>query len=173
MALTLLCATANAQETYENAPLASKDLNGTARYVGMGGAMEALGADITTMGTNPAGIGMFRRSAASVSFGMITQNEANSFANADKYEFRSGRIRLLHALRPAFVCELRIQLQQEQELQPDSFRCRQADQCLPEQAFRTEELQRCLSVEKQERHSVERARHIQPARLSLQQCDFR
>ena len=84
MALTLLCATANAQETYENAPLASKDLNGTARYVGMGGAMEALGADITTMGTNPAGIGMFRRSAASVSFGMITQNEANSFANADK-----------------------------------------------------------------------------------------
>ena len=102
MALTLLCATANAQETYENAPLASKDLNGTARYVGMGGAMEALGADITTMGTNPAGIGMFRRSAASVSFGMITQNEANSFANADKtnmsfdqagfvYSMRSGR----------------------------------------------------------------------------------
>lgn len=102
MALTLLCATANAQETYENAPLASKDLNGTARYVGMGGAMEALGADITTMSTNPAGIGMFRRSAASVSFGMITQNEANSFANADKtnmsfdqagfvYSMRSGR----------------------------------------------------------------------------------
>ena len=30
----------NAQETYENAKLAGEDLNGTARYVGMGGAME-------------------------------------------------------------------------------------------------------------------------------------
>ena len=38
-----------AQETYENAKIASQDLNGTARYVGMGGAMEALGADISTI----------------------------------------------------------------------------------------------------------------------------
>ena len=45
-----------AQETYENAKLAENDLNGTARYVGMGGAMEALGADISTISTNPAGI---------------------------------------------------------------------------------------------------------------------
>ena len=45
---------ANAQETYENAKLAGEDLNGTARYVGMGGAMEALGADISTIGSNPA-----------------------------------------------------------------------------------------------------------------------
>ena len=51
-----------AQETYEVAELATEDLNGTARYVGMGGAMEALGADISTMGTNPAGVGLFRRS---------------------------------------------------------------------------------------------------------------
>ena len=50
-----------AQETYENAKVAAEDLNGTARYVGMGGAMEALGADISTIGTNPAGIGLFRR----------------------------------------------------------------------------------------------------------------
>ena len=32
-----------AQETYENAKIATEDLNGTARYVGMGGAMDALG----------------------------------------------------------------------------------------------------------------------------------
>lgn len=37
-----------AQETYENEKLTGSDLNGTARYVGMGGAMEALGADIST-----------------------------------------------------------------------------------------------------------------------------
>lgn len=59
-----------AQETYENAQICTEDLNGTARYVGMGGAMEALGADISTIGTNPAGLGMIRRNMASTSFGM-------------------------------------------------------------------------------------------------------
>jgi hypothetical protein len=65
---------AMAQETYESAQLATEDLNGTARYIGMGGAMEALGADISTMGTNPAGIGMFRRSWIGVSGGATMQS---------------------------------------------------------------------------------------------------
>ena len=63
-----------AQETYESAQIASTDLNGTARYVGMGGAMEALGADISTISTNPAGIGLFRRSWIGVSAGATIQN---------------------------------------------------------------------------------------------------
>ena len=50
--------TVSAQETYENARLMETDLNGTARYVAMGGAMDALGADISTISTNPAGIGL-------------------------------------------------------------------------------------------------------------------
>ena len=70
-----------AQETYESARLAGKDLNGTARYVGMGGAMEALGADISTIRTNPAGIGLFRHSKGSVSFGVVSQQDASKFAN--------------------------------------------------------------------------------------------
>ena len=45
---------ATAQDTYESARLLGSDLNGTARYVGMGGAMDALGADISTISTNPA-----------------------------------------------------------------------------------------------------------------------
>ncbi len=46
------------------------DLNGTARFVGMGGAMGALGGDITTIGTNPAlGIGIYRSNDVMVSFG--------------------------------------------------------------------------------------------------------
>ena len=65
-----------AQETYENAKIATEDLNGTARYVGMGGAMEALGADISTIGTNPAGIGLFRHSSLGASFGMVSQQDA-------------------------------------------------------------------------------------------------
>ncbi len=70
-----------AQETYENARLAGRDLNGTARYVGMGGAMEALGADISTIRTNPAGIGLFRHSKGFVSFGMVSQDDAKKFAD--------------------------------------------------------------------------------------------
>lgn len=51
----------NAQTTiYDANRWMGSDLNGTARFVGMGGAMGALGGDITTMGTNPAGIGIYR-----------------------------------------------------------------------------------------------------------------
>lgn len=73
-----------AQETYENAKLMGNDLNGTARYVGMGGAMEALGADISTISSNPAGIGLFKHSTASVSAGLVSQSGLPSWASGDK-----------------------------------------------------------------------------------------
>ena len=73
-----------AQETYENAKIAQDDLNGTARYVGMGGAMEALGADISTMSSNPAGIGLFRRSTASLSMGVVSQDGASNAVGGSK-----------------------------------------------------------------------------------------
>ena len=55
-ALALMAVPMAAQETYQDTKLVDNDLNGTARYVGMGGAMEALGADISTISTNPAGV---------------------------------------------------------------------------------------------------------------------
>ncbi len=70
----------NGQETYEIAELSRQDLNGTARYIGMGGAMDALGADISTISSNPAGIGLFRKSQAAVSIGVVSQN-GNEFDN--------------------------------------------------------------------------------------------
>lgn len=73
-----------AQDTYDNARMLGYDLNGTARYVGMGGALEALGADISTISTNPAGIGMFRHSNASLSFGAVSQQGVNKFDNLGK-----------------------------------------------------------------------------------------
>lgn len=54
---------------YDANRLMGSDLNGTARFVGMGGAMGALGGDISTMGTNPAGIGIYRSNDVMVSFG--------------------------------------------------------------------------------------------------------
>jgi hypothetical protein len=79
----LLCAgtaslQAVAQETYQDTKLVENELNGTARYVGMGGAMEALGADISTISSNPAGIGLFRKSQIAVSGGLVSQNDAET-----------------------------------------------------------------------------------------------
>lgn len=71
----------SAQETYQDTKLMENDLNGTARYVGMGGAMEALGADLSTMQSNPAGIGLFRKSQFALSGGLLSQTGDNSKKN--------------------------------------------------------------------------------------------
>ncbi|MCD8282776.1 MAG: outer membrane protein transport protein [Prevotella sp.] len=81
--LLFVAISAGAQETYTNAEMVSEDLSGTARYIGMGGAMEALGADISTIGTNPAGIGMFRRSTVALSASVLSQTDAGSYRYGD------------------------------------------------------------------------------------------
>ena len=88
-----------AQETYENANIAMEDLNGTARYVGMGGAMDALGADISTIGTNPAGIGLFRHSTANVSFGFVSQQGGKNFADGNKTNMSFDQAGFVYARR--------------------------------------------------------------------------
>lgn len=77
-ALGMIALPLAAQETYQDTKLMENELNGTARYVGMGGAMEALGADISTMQSNPAGIGMFRKSQISISGGLVSQSGDNA-----------------------------------------------------------------------------------------------
>lgn len=87
------------QETYENANIATEDLNGTARNVGMGGAMDALGADISTIGTNPAGIGLFRHSTANASFGFVSQQGAPDFAGANKTNMSFDQVGFVYSRR--------------------------------------------------------------------------
>ena len=69
----------SAQDIYKVVDLSGDDLNGTARFVGMGGALGALGADMSVMGTNPAGIGLYRSSDVAISGGMLRQAGAQSF----------------------------------------------------------------------------------------------
>ncbi|WP_321426861.1 TonB-dependent receptor [uncultured Bacteroides sp.] len=84
----LLSTEAGAQTIYDAAKFSGSDLNGTARFVGMGGAMGALGGDISTIGTNPAGIGLYRSNDLMTSFGInYTTSESNfngSKMNSDK-----------------------------------------------------------------------------------------
>ena len=62
------CLKSASQTIYDAANLTERDLNGTARFIGMGGAMGALGGDISVMGTNPAGTGIYRSNDAALSF---------------------------------------------------------------------------------------------------------
>ena len=88
-----------AQDTYESARLLGEDLNGTARYVGMGGAMEALGADISTIGTNPAGIGLFRHSMVSGSLGLVSQQDAQKFDGLGKTNMSFDQVGFVYSTR--------------------------------------------------------------------------
>lgn len=81
---------AGAQTEYDAVNLAQKDLNGTARFVGMGGAMGALGGDISTIGTNPAGIGIYRSNDAMLSFSYSSTGTESNYLGS-KYEMSKNR----------------------------------------------------------------------------------
>ena len=66
IALTISLAV-SAQTSFDAAKLYEEELNGTARYVAMGGAMGALGSDISVISHNPAGIGTYRNSDINLS----------------------------------------------------------------------------------------------------------
>ena len=51
-------AVAAAQSPVQADALYQTELRGTARFMGMGGAFTALGGDLSTLGQNPAGIGV-------------------------------------------------------------------------------------------------------------------
>lgn len=76
----------HAQSVYDISNLSVQDLTGTARYVGMGGAMNALGADISTINGNPAGIGLYRHSNAAITGSILGQPDAVSYGD-------QGRVR--------------------------------------------------------------------------------
>ena len=69
----------NAQNMYNVSSLLENELIGTARFVGMGGAMSALGADLSTMGTNPAGIAMYRSSDFAFTAGLDFKNNQSNY----------------------------------------------------------------------------------------------
>ena len=84
--LSFVIGAVSAQSVYDGVKIADKDLNGTARFVGMGGAMGALGGDITTMGTNPAGIGIYRSNDVMTSFSF------SAYGMESKYEGQKSTI---------------------------------------------------------------------------------
>ncbi len=54
-------------------------LNGSARFVALGGAMGALGGDFSATGINPAGIGVYRKSELNLGIGLNQINTLSTF----------------------------------------------------------------------------------------------
>ncbi len=65
-----------AQDQYSAENIATSDLNGTARYVSLGGALDALGGDISVMGSNPAGIAIYKRADVAVTGSVLVTGES-------------------------------------------------------------------------------------------------
>lgn len=82
----------HAQDIYKVEMLSGSDLDGDARYVGMGGAMSALGANISAMSTNPAETGLYRRSDVSFTAGMLAEPNGESPV-ANGHSIGPGRAR--------------------------------------------------------------------------------
>lgn len=62
---SVLCAPAHAQDY---ARMSERSIMGTARYVGMGGAMTAIGGDPSSVYDNPAGLGLYQRMELMLTF---------------------------------------------------------------------------------------------------------
>lgn len=64
-----------AQTQFDAADFATSDLNGTARYVGLGGALDALGGDVSVMSSNPAGTAIYKKTDMAVTGSVLFTNE--------------------------------------------------------------------------------------------------
>lgn len=106
-AFALLSAGAMAQTQYETARLTGSELNGTARFVGMGGAMGALGADISTMNTNPAGIGLYRSNEISTSFGFNNTQTKSGTYDSDRTRWSWDQLGFVYSHQIGTATDLR------------------------------------------------------------------
>lgn len=96
LALTISLAV-GAQTSFDAAKLYEEELNGTARYVAMGGAMGALGSDVSVISHNPAGIGTYRKSDINFSLsGFGSSVSTDPLATKTSPIFSNGRTYYSH-----------------------------------------------------------------------------
>ena len=72
--------------------LSQRNVAGTARSMGMGGAFTSLGADMAALSYNPAGVGMYQRNEVSMSFGIgiSSAKSYNAFNSGDNSNTRAA-----------------------------------------------------------------------------------
>lgn len=74
-------------------------LGGTARYISMGGAFGALGADFSTLSSNPAGIGLYKKSEFTISpsyyIGGTKSEYYGKNLNDNQHNFNLGNVGII------------------------------------------------------------------------------
>lgn len=88
-AFALVPALVSGQSTLEAWRYSTTSLYGTARGIGVGGAMSAVGADFTSVVQNPAGLGLFRRSELSFTAQLRQAENASTFLDGTADDSRS------------------------------------------------------------------------------------
>ncbi len=83
IAAAALPALAMAQSAVDALQISQSDFKGTARFMSMGGAFTALGGDLSTLGQNPAGIGIYRSSEVGATLGIDFQSTSTTPAYRD------------------------------------------------------------------------------------------
>src|SRR5665647_3418232 len=79
MIVVLNCTLIIAQTEFDAQKYVQTDINGTARYMGMGGAFGALGGDASAIKDNPAGLGIYRKSELSGTMNIMMQNTTSNW----------------------------------------------------------------------------------------------
>lgn len=90
----LSCGAASAQSALDAFTLSPVQLNGTARFVGMGGAFTSLGGDLSTITQNPAGLGSFRSNDLSITGDFDLVAKFNTTSQNGTYKYSDGRANL-------------------------------------------------------------------------------
>lgn len=79
--------------------------SGTSRFVGMGGAFGAVGADFSTLAINPAGIGLYQSSEISLTIApMISNSQSDyygSISTDNKVNFSLGNFGFIFTIKPS------------------------------------------------------------------------
>ncbi len=97
-----------AQTTADALRFSSFDVSGTARTIGVGGGLGALGADFSVVSTNPAGLARFRTSEFTISpsiysakTGSVLENSGSGETKKSKNKFNLSNIGYVTSAKPS------------------------------------------------------------------------
>ncbi|HOK75133.1 MAG TPA: hypothetical protein PLS74_08430, partial [Bacteroidales bacterium] len=88
VAVVLTISAAQAQNLDDALRYSRTFYNGTARFMAMGGAFTALGADLSAISLNPAGTGVFRSFETTITPNLMYNNSSTLFNNSRSSDFK-------------------------------------------------------------------------------------
>lgn len=86
----LIAITAQSQNDLDAFRYSNTRVIGTARYMAMGGAFGSLGADFSTLSTNPAGLGLYKKSEVMFTPGFYTGQTESDYKGNQTYDSKNN-----------------------------------------------------------------------------------